>query len=184
MKRHVCVAALVAAAMSCGALAQQALKPGLWQVETRMPSDPEFDKSMAELREQLASMSPEERKQMEAMMGKQGVQFGAGGHGGTAAKFCMSREQAERHETAAAQGDCKVTRQARSGNTITSSFTCVNPKSSGESAVTFTSAQAYASKLTMVTEQGGKKEKTVMESNAKWLSADCGNLKPIGSKTK
>jgi hypothetical protein len=50
--------------------------------------------------------------------------------------------------------------------------------------VTFTSAEAYASKLTMVTEQGDKKEKTVMESNAKWLSADCGSLKPIGSEFK
>jgi hypothetical protein len=118
------------------------------------------------------------------MMGKQGVQLGGGSNGGTATRFCMSRQQAERQQVAPAQGDCKVTRQSRSGSTFTSSFTCTSPKSSGDSVVTFTSAEAYASKLTMVTEQGGKKEKTVMESNAKWLSADCGSLKPIGSEFK
>jgi hypothetical protein len=179
------LAALTAATLACGAVqAQPAVKPGLWQVQTRMPSDPEFDKAMAELGADLAAMSPAERKQMEAAMGKQGIQLAAGGKGGTASRFCMSREQAERREVTGTQGDCTLTRQSRSGATFTSAFTCVNPRSSGETVVTFAGPEAYSSRLTMVSEQGGKKDKTVIESEAKWLSADCGNLKPLGVKAK
>lgn len=184
MSRQLLAVAFLAAAANAPALAQQTARPGLWQVETRMPSDPEFEQSMADLRAQLASMSPQERKQMEAMMGKSGVQLAPGAKGGTATRFCMSREQAERKEMLGARGDCKVTRLSRSGNTVTSSFTCSNPRSSGESTVTFASAEAYTSKVTMVSEEGGKKDRTVIESDAKWLSSDCGSLKPIASKAK
>lgn len=182
MNRQLLVFALLAA--NAPAFAQPAIRPGLWQVETRMPSDPEFEKNMAEMREQLASMSPQERKQMEAMMGKSGVQFAAGGKGGTAARFCMSREQAERKEITGAQGDCTVTKVSRSGSTVSSSFTCSNPKSSGESVVRFASAEAYSSRVTMVSEAGGRKDKTVIESDARWLSSDCGSIKPMVPKGK
>lgn len=171
-------------ACACTAFAQPALKPGLWEVQTRMPSDPEFDKSMAEMREALASMSPQERKQMEAAMGKHGAQFAAGGKGGAAIRFCMSREQAERSEVSAAKGDCTVGKQSRSGNTFTSTFTCTNPKSYGETVVKMAGPEAYSSKMTMVTEQNGKKDKTVIESDARWVSADCGTIKPLTRNTK
>ena len=183
MHKHL-VAIALAAAAAAPAFAQQALKPGLWQVETRMPSDPEFEKSMAEMREQLASMSPEERKQMEAKMGKQGVQLAAGAKGGAATRFCMTREQAARQESPGAKGECTVTKVNRSGNTVSSSFTCSNPRSSGESVVRYASAEAYSSKTTTVTEQGGKKDTTVIESDAKWLSSDCGTVKPLAPKAR
>lgn len=184
MDKRCFAAALLAAAATLPALAQQALKPGLWQVQTRMPSDPEFDKSMSEMREQLASMTPAERKQMEAAMGKHGVQLGAGAKGGTVTKFCMGREQAERQEVPGRQGDCTVGKLTRSGNTVTSTFTCSNPRSSGESVVKYTSAEAYSSKVTIVTQQGGKTDRTVIETDARWLSVDCGSLKPIAAKAK
>lgn len=90
-------------------------------------------------------------------------------------KICLSREQAEKQDVASPQGDCKITKQARSGNTMSVSFACANPKSTGEQVVRFTSAEAYSSKLTLV--EGS--DKTVIESEAKWLAADCGSLKPV-----
>ena len=184
MNKHLLVFALVAAAVNAPAIAQPVVRPGLWQVETRMPSDPEFERSMAEMREQLASMSPQERKQMEAMMGRSGVQLAAGGKGGTVSRFCMDRSQAERKEMPGPQGDCTVTKVSRSGNAVSSSFTCSNPRSSGESLVRFASAEAYSSRVTMVSDAGGKKDKTVIESDARWLSGDCGAVKPIAPKAK
>jgi hypothetical protein len=177
------LSALVAAASLQSAFAQQ-LKPGLWQVQMKMSGVPDFEASMAELRESMASMSPEERKQMEAAMGKSGVQIGAGANGGTAVKFCMTREQAERREVPASTGDCKVTQQSRSGNLFTTAFSCTNPKSTGVSQVTFAGPQAYATKTSIVTEERGKKETTVMENSAKWLAADCGAVKPLMTKAK
>jgi hypothetical protein len=175
------LSALVAAGSLQTAFAQQ-LKPGLWQVQMKMSGVPELESAMADLRESLESMSPEERKQMEAAMGKSGVQIGAAANGGGAMRFCMTREQAETREVPAATGDCKVTQQSRSGNTFTSSFSCTNPKSTGVSQVTFSGPQAYATKTSIVTEARGKKETTVMENSAKWLAADCGAVKPLMTK--
>jgi hypothetical protein len=109
--RFLALGLLAAAAANAPAFAQQAVRPGLWQLETRMPLDPEFEESMAEMREELASMSPQERRQMEAMMGKRGAQLAPGA-------------------------------------------------------------------------KGGKKEKTVIESEARWLSSDCGALKPMTAKAR
>jgi len=161
--------------------AQPSLKPGLWQMQMKMPGDPEFEKSMAEMRESLAAMSPQERQQMEAAMGKGGMQAAAGNQGGTATRFCLSREQADKQEVPASSGDCKVTRQSRAGGTYTTAFSCTNPRSSGESQVTFLGPGAYRMKTTLVTEEGGKKDKTVIEGDAQWLAADCGALRPRGA---
>lgn len=180
MKQHAIAAALACAALSCGASAQQAFRPGLWQLQMRMPGDPEFESSMAELRESLASMSPQERKQMELAMGRQGVQLAPGAKGGTVTRVCMTREQAERRQAPATQGDCTVTRESRAGSTVTTAFSCRNPASTGESVLKFISAEAYAVKTTMVS----GKEKTVLEGDARWLAADCGSVRPIGSQAR
>jgi hypothetical protein len=58
------------------------------------------------------------------------------------------------------------------------SFTCTNPPSSGEGRMTFVSPEAYTMSMTMNTEADGKSRKVIMDSAGKWLSADCGAIKP------
>jgi len=49
------------------------LKPGLWEVSTKMKrGDKEFD-PQAEMKKSFEKMSPDQRKKMEAMMGKSGM---------------------------------------------------------------------------------------------------------------
>jgi hypothetical protein len=179
MKKTVFLLALAAGAAS--ATAQQSLKPGLWEIQHRMSGNPGLEKQMEEARKQMAALPPEQRKQMEAMMASSGVQMGPGGN---SMRMCMTKEMAERNEVPANQGDCKVTNQSRSGNTMKMAFTCTNPPSSGESQVTFTSPEAYAMKTTVNTTAGGKPEKMTMEGNGKWLGADCGSVKPMAPPAK
>ena len=183
MRIHLLFSACVLAG-ACLPAAAQSMKPGLWEIHNKMTGNPEIDQAMAEMQKQLAGMSPAERKQMEAMMGKHGVHMAApSAGGGMAVQVCMTREMVERNEMPVQDG-CKSTIHQRSGNTIKHSFTCTNPPSSGEGQVTFSGDQAYTSKMAIKTVSGGKTETTTMEGRGKWLKADCGNVKPLGQGKK
>ena len=177
MRIHPLVAAAVLAA-ACLPASAQSMKPGLWEIHNKMGGNAEMDEAMAEMHKQLASMSPAERKQMEAVMGQQGVKLASpSAGGGFAAQVCMTREMVERNDMPVQDG-CRTTLNQRSGNTVKHAFTCTNPPSSGEGTVTFSGPEAYTSKMTLKTVSGGKTETTTMNTSGKWLKADCGNVKP------
>jgi hypothetical protein len=181
MKLRNALAALAAVVFSAGAYAQN-MKPGLWEITHDMKSGSgEMEKARAQMQQQMAGMSPEQRKMMEDMMAKQGMKMGAGG---TSVKMCMTKEMAERNQVPTQQGDCKTTRQERSGNTLKVAFSCTNPPSSGEGQYTFVSPEAYTMRMTIKTAVQGKAETMTMDGSGKWLSADCGSIKPMQPPAK
>ncbi len=183
MKPRYFLAACIAA-FACHAGAQN-LKPGLWEITQRMGGSPQMDQAMAQMQKQMAAMPPEQRKQMEDMLAKQGVQMGSSGAGGMSVKVCMTKEMVERNEfPAQQQGDCKTTTQQRTGNTMKMAFTCTQPPSSGEGQFTFVSPEAYAMKMAVTTTMRGKAESMTMEGNGKWQGADCGSVKPLAMPKK
>jgi len=158
----------------------QSTKPGLWEINHKMGGSAEMDQAMAQMQQQMASMPPAQRKQMEDMLAKQGMSMGAGAGGGISMKVCMTKEMAERNEMPQAQqGDCKSTAAPRVGNTQKISFVCTQPPSSGEGQITFTSNEAYTMKMVTTTTVKGKPEKMTLDGSGKWLSADCGAVKPM-----
>lgn len=168
---------LLAASLCAGA---QTMKPGLWEIDNKMQtSSGQMEKGMAQMQQQMASMPPEQRKRMQDAMAKQGVDMGTGNRAGMGVKVCMTKEMTERNQIPAQQGECKHTTSQRSGNTMKVLFTCTKPPSSGEGQVTFTSPEAYTMKMTMTTTVQGKPEKMNMDTTGKWLSADCGAIKPM-----
>lgn len=177
---------LLAAALLAGAVlpaAAQSLKPGLWEIHNRM-DNPEMNQAMAQMQKELAGMSPAQRKQMEAAMAQQGVKMaGPGTTGGMVVQACMTKEMIERNDMPLQEG-CRMTKNDRSGNTVKMAFTCSNPPSSGEGQFTSTSAEAYTSQMTVRSTAQGKEQVTKMNATGKWLKADCGNLKPVGTPRK
>lgn len=168
-------AALAALSMSVSA---QSLKPGLWEVTNKTSGNPQMEQAMAEMQKQMASMPPAQRKQMEAMMGQNGMSVGAGG--AVTVKVCITPEMAARSELPSqTEGDCTSTITSRTGNTLKSKFACKNPPTTGEGTYTFSGDKAFATKMVMQTVRNGKPETMTMEGQGKWLSADCGNIKPI-----
>ena len=179
MKLHCMTGLLIAAVFATGASAQT-LKPGLWEMTHNMKSSSgEQEKAMEKMQQQMASMPPEKRKMMEEMMAKQGMSMGGPGAGGRTMKICMTKDMVERNEIPTGRGDCKTTQQTRSGNTMKWSYACANPPSTGEGQYTFTSAEAYTIKMTVNTTVKGRPETMNMDGSGKWLSADCGDVKPI-----
>lgn len=171
------VAGLLAAGAAAGA---QTLKPGLWQITHDTQGSGEMAQAMTEMRKQMAAMPPEQRKMMQDMMAKQGMQIpSAAPGGGMVVKICMTREMVDRNAIPSQQGDCRTTQQSRSGSTMKVAFACTNPPSRGEGEVTIASPEAYSSKMSVTTTVEGKPQKMDMHTSGKWLGADCGAVKPM-----
>ena len=176
------VAAMLAAATF--AASAQTMKPGLWEVNNKMQADGKMGQDIAKSQQSMAKMPPEQRKMMEEMMAKQGVSVGKDGPGTMGAKVCVTKEMAERNEIPAQKDGCKQTTSPRSGNSMKISFTCTNPPSSGEGQITFVSPEAYTMTMSMNSMAQGKPQKMSMDTAGKWLSADCGAVKPRGVAKK
>mgnify|MGYP006207519975 CR=1 FL=1 len=170
---------LLLGAFSCiGVAHAQSTKPGLWEVTQKMGGNAEMDQAMAQMQKQMAGMSAAQRKQMEAMMGNQGLSMGAGGT--MSLKTCITPEMAARNDMPTqTEGDCTTTVTSRSGNTMKMKFVCTNPPSSGEGTYTFNGDTAYSMKMVMTSQHQGKPQNMTMEGQGKWLAADCGNVKPM-----
>lgn len=170
--------ALALAAIALGAQAQ-VTKAGLWEVSSKLGGSAEMDKAMAQMQQQMASMPPEQRKQMEAMLAKQGMSI-SGAPGGVLAKMCMTKDMVERSQMPVqTQGDCTSTTSDKTSTGMKFKFTCSSPPSSGEGQYTFMGDSAYTMKMRINTPQQGKPVITTLDSSGKWMGADCGNIKPM-----
>jgi hypothetical protein len=166
--------------VSAAAFAQSGaikMNPGLWEHTFSMKSDSgEMEKAMKEMQKAMASLPPEQRRQMEAMMGNQGAVFGAQGN---SVKVCVSKEEAERDQPPPPQDGCTQTAK-RSGNVWNVTFKCPGPPaSSGDGVVTMQNPGSYTGLINIVTTERGKAEKVQMTTAGKWLGANCGNVKSI-----
>jgi hypothetical protein len=176
-----CCAAVLAAG-ACLSAAAQSLKPGLWEISNKM-DNPQVNQAMAQMQQQLAQMPPEQRKQMEAMMAERGMKMGTGAGGVTTMQMCMTKEMLSRDDAMLQQqqqkGDCKMTSQSRSGNTMRMAYACSNPPSTVDGEYTYQGSEGYTSKMVVKSTQGGRSDTMTIEGSGKWLSADCGNIKPM-----
>ena len=128
-------------ALILGALAQlaqsQVTKAGLWEVSSTSGGCAEIDTAMAQMQQQMASMPPEQRKQMEAVMARQGVNMSST-PGVVSSKMCLTKEMIERSQMPVqTQGDCTSTTSNKTSTGMTFKFTCASPPSSGEGHYTF-----------------------------------------------
>lgn len=172
-RRRVAAACLFAAAVLPLAAHAQSNKPGLWEIQQQMQLDPAQQKQMDEARKQMAAMPPEQRKMMEDMMARQGVGVDLAG-GGSKVKICIGKEDAAPIEKRA---DCAYDSQ-RSGATWKVKYRCTKPVSEGDIEVTTLSPERYTMKMRGTDAKG---RAMAMQGEGKWLSADCGNLKPAGA---
>ncbi|NML61687.1 DUF3617 domain-containing protein [Massilia sp. RP-1-19] len=165
-------------ALPCSA---QNMKPGLWEINNKMQSsNGQLEQAMAMVHEQMAQMTPEQRKQMQDMMAKNGMQMPTVGAGGSmSVKMCMTREMAAANTMPMQEvGNCTHKRSAVVGNTMKVSFRCSKPDANGDGQVTFNSDSDYSMKMKVTTSASGKPETMNMDASGRWLGVDCGDIKP------
>lgn len=159
----------------------QTMKPGLWELNSKVGSpDRRMQSAMAEMQKQLASMPAEQRQAMQQMLERNGVQMNIGAGGALTTRLCMTKEMIQRKEFPVQEGDCrqKVTQQSASKMKI--AFSCTRPPTSGEGELTLDSDTSYRAKMHIQGADGGT-QAVDMDVTGKWLGSDCGKLRPINS---
>lgn len=161
----------------------QKMRPGLWEHGVVMKSQSgQMEAAMEQMQKSMASMTPAQRKQMEDMLAQQGVAMGAGG---TTVKVCVTPQQADLDAIPVQEG-CTQKVQRTSPNSMAMTFSCKGgdgqAPSSGEGTVTFSGPTAYTGHVKVKTQSQGKPEQIDMTQTGKWLSADCGAIKPMPTR--
>lgn len=163
--------------------AAQNMKPGLWEHSFTMKSQSgKVEQAMLDMKKQMAAMPADQRKMMESMMAKQGMGLGLGK--ATNVNVCISKEQASKLEFPNNQnGHCKQEIMKRTANYVQMKFSCDgDPKTEGTAEFNLVNSTTYTGKAVINLIKDGKTDRMDMNSKGKWLSADCGNLKPYTPK--
>jgi hypothetical protein len=171
------IIAFALAAMALAAQAQTAppIKPGLWQIQ----SEREVNGQKApDASDRLKNMSPEKRAQIEAMMKKNGIATGAGGQ----RQVCYTRELLEKSPWADQETGCKVTFSTQNSTSWKWHTSCAQYSLEADGEAVFPDRENYVVKSTSVSKIGDKVRNSSTTMTGKWLSSDCGDLKPLDAK--
>ena len=173
------IAALAIASASLGAQAQTTIpkppiKPGLWQIQMEREVD---GQKMPDMSERMKSMTPEKRAQFEAMMKQHGVAMGGNG-----SQVCYTPESLEHSPWAEAQMDCKPTFTSRTSAAWKWHTSCPKMGLESDGEAIFTNSENYTVKSTSVSKMGDKVRNSTTTMTGKWVSADCGDVKPLDLK--
>ncbi len=182
MKMRVCGAVVLMSVL--GASSAWAVKldmaPGLWDMGYTMKSQSgDVEKALELARQQLAGLPPEQRKMMEDMLAKQGVALGEDAN---SVKLCITQEQLDKGQLPQQDSNCSQSITESGKNTYQISLECKgNPPTSGTGTITFSDAKNYTGTFVMNASPAGKPDVMTIQQTGKWLSADCGNIRPIGN---
>jgi Protein of unknown function (DUF3617) len=170
--------ALVLAALNAPAQTTPRIKVGLWQIDVeREQNGAKVPDASERMKEHMKDMTPERRKQFEAMMKQRGVDPGAGG----VMKLCYSQKMVE-HGAWADQGGCKTDYSSRSATSWKWHSSCPDLHYQGDGEASFSDPENFVVKSSGVSTNGGKTSTSSSTRTGKWLSADCGDIKPMDSQ--
>jgi hypothetical protein len=127
----------------------------------------------------MARMTPEQRKQMEAMMSSRGTS-GSGTPGGFR-RICVSPAMAARDKpTIDPQGHCQPSKVGRSGNKSTFEFDCTsNGFGAAGKGETVNTGDTISTRVDMTMTEPHGKHTTHSETDMKYLGRDCQGIKPL-----
>lgn len=177
------------------------MKPGLWEhafkfdkgsLGTVSGVQPEqISAALEGMKQQMANLPPEQRKMMEDMMAKQGIKVSDEGidmaaqglrisKDGTSINACITQAEIDRGEMPQADKNCEQKITQVSPKNFKATYSCKGEHpSQGEGEIIFQSDKAYTGKMKMVTQINGKTETIQGTQTGKWLSSDCGDIKPV-----
>lgn len=150
------------------------MKPGLWEMS--MKSD-----AMRE----MPKIPPEQLEKMKQM----GIKMPLMENGAITHQICITREMAERDHPPMAQKEqsmCKPLNINQSGNSYTMDLICDSQELKGKGTVrgSFNGSSNLRSVYDFKGTSRGRPVVQHMETTGKWLSADCGKVKPLGDPSR
>ena len=176
--------------LSSGAFAESSsLKAGLWEMKTiRQVVDgrdmtAQMAAAQAKMQQSMASLTPDQRKQMEAMMKGMGA---GSSSAGSLARICISPAMATRNAPMVDhEGRCAPAKVTRNGNKSTFEFNCTNNGrtmvGTGENT---TSGDTISTSVNMTVTDTKGRHTMQSESQMTYLGSDCQGIKPADQLAK
>jgi hypothetical protein len=170
-----CVSVLTLAAIGATAQTGPKMKAGLWQIHIEQERNgQELPNASQRMKDHMKDMTPERRKQFEEMMKQRGVDPNAT----DTIKICYSQKMVD-HGVWTDQGGCKTDFTDRSATSWKWHSVCSALGYEGDGEANFSDADTFTVKSAGVVTAGGKTVKSNSTRTGKWLSADCGGVKPM-----
>jgi len=182
------ILAILITLLSGTAFAQtSSLKPGLWefkpisQIVDGRDINAQLALNQAKMQEAVANMSPAQREQMQAIMGRQGALSGGG------MQICISPAMAAKDKPMVdSKGDCEPIKISRSGNKTSFEINCTSKEGTrvgkGESIV---SGDTVTTRVDMATTDARGNHHTMQsEIQMKYLGFDCKGIMPADQMVK
>jgi hypothetical protein len=187
MSKAACLS--LAVLLSVPVFAQDALnmQAGLWELKsTKMVMDgvdhsAQMSQASAQMQAAMASMPPEQRAKMEAMMQQHGVSMGSSG-GAMTIQICRSAEQAKNHSIPVGQnGQCQSS-YSQSGGGFSFTYSCPTKEGTASGKGTVTRSGDVLTIVSDGTTTGASGSHTMQsEMQMRYLGADCGAVKPAAA---
>jgi len=174
---------------SCAFAESTNLKAGLWEMKTIRQAVDGRDMSaqmaaaQAQMQQAMASMTPNQRKQMEAMMKGMGTGTPSTGN---AARICISPAMAAKNTPMVDQeGRCAPAKMTRNGNKSTFEFNCTtNERTMVGSGESTSNGNTISTRVDMsMTDRSGH-HTMQSESEMSYLGSDCQGIKPVDQLVK
>lgn len=153
------------------------LKPGLWESKTTV-LDANGKETVPPEMEALAKMPPEMRAKMAEMMKANGAAMpDASG----AMKVCMTKQLLEsgQMQAVAEANGCTTTYSTQTASNWKWHSTCPQLKTESDGEAVFTSSDRWKTTLKSTVNMSGRTVVQTRIVESKWLSADCGDVKPL-----
>ncbi len=171
------IAATVAGA-TAAATEGGTVKPGLWEIRlVRQIVDGRdvtalVPAALAGMQQLMGNMTPQQRRQMEATLGRPPAS--------TTQRICVSPEMAAGDKPLLPPDvKCEPTAFNRGGNRVAFEFSCADQgrttTGKGESVL---ASESVATRIDMVTNDANGRHTWQNDTQARFVGADCGNLKP------
>ncbi|MNF50135.1 hypothetical protein D3C84_314220 [compost metagenome] len=155
------------------AQAQEVL-PGLWELSSdNMQVNGQQMPSMQELLGQLDGLPAEQRQMLEETMAGKGIQ--AGGQG---LRVCLSEAQVKAQELPLQDAQSGCTQEITERSELLWKFRFRCPDAEGEGETRFVSAREFVTRIDSRFNAAGQAGTSRMETRARWLGEDCGELAP------
>lgn len=169
-------AALLMLAAAHLAHAAADIRPGLWEFRsTRLNVGglPDMSAQMAQLQQQLHNLPPETRRIVQQQMAARGIQMGNDG----TVRSCITAEQARQDSIYAGRSDgrCTLTDIEKDDRRVRGRLSCSQPSGTADFETLVDSAEHLTTRLRMRSAQGEMQ----LDTDARWIAADCGAVSPL-----
>ncbi len=155
------------------------MKSGLWELTTDIAGTGATDQFNDQIRQQIATMPPEQRKKMEELMVRPAPSSSVPSGNITKRQLCISKDAADnKNPPMQLPTSCTRTVVSQTANNAKANVVCTQPPMSGETEIVVTSDRAFNLKAAFATTTQGLPRTFAINMTGLWLSEDCGSVKP------